>query len=37
MYFGSYEIPKLSLDKCLKSPVPEDPSNRNMVNVHKHC
>ena len=26
MYFGSYGLRKPSLDKCLKSPVSEDPS-----------
>ena len=25
------------LDKCLKSPVLEDPSKSNMVNGPKHC
>ena len=29
--------PKTWLDKCLKSPVLEEPSTRNMVNVPKHC
>ena len=29
--------PKAWLDKCLKSPVSENPSARNMVNVPKHC
>ena len=24
-------------DKCLKSPVLEDPSKRNMVSVPEHC
>ena len=28
---------KIWLDKCLKSPVSEDPSTRNMVNELKHC
>ena len=27
---------KMCLDKCLKSPVSEDPSKSNMVNVPKH-
>ena len=27
---------KTFLDKCLKSPVSEDPSTSNMVNVPKH-
>ena len=29
--------PKTRSDKCLKSPVPEDPSASNMVNVPKRC
>ena len=28
---------KTWLGKCLKSPVAEDPSTSNMVNVPKHC
>ena len=28
---------KTWLDKCLKSPIWEDPSISNMVNVPKHC
>ena len=33
------ELPTLKtwLDKCLKSPVSEDASRSNMVNVPKHC
>ena len=27
---------KIWLDKCLKSPVSEDPSTNNMVNAPKH-
>ena len=37
MYFGNYGLPKIWLDQCLKSPVSEDPSKRNMVNAPKHC
>ena len=37
MYFGNYRLPKIWLDQCLKSPVSEDPSKRNMVNAPKHC
>ena len=37
MYFGNYGIPKTWLDQCLKSPVSEDPSKRNMVNTPKDC
>ena len=38
----AFIVPKLStpktwLDKCLKSPVLEEPSTRDMVNVPKHC
>ena len=27
----------MRLDKCLKSPIYEDPSTSNMVNGEKHC
>ena len=37
MYFWSYGLRKTSLEKCLKSPVLEEPSKSNMVNVEKHC
>ena len=37
MYFGNYGLPKIWLDQYLKSPVSEDPSKRNMVNVPKYC
>ena len=37
MYFWDYRLQKTWLDKCLKSPVPEDPSTSNMVNGRKHC
>ena len=37
MYFRNYGFPKTWLDQCLKSPVSEDPSKNNMVNVPKHC
>ena len=37
MYFRNYGFPKTWLDQCLKSPVPEDPTKSNMVNVPKHC
>ena len=36
MYFGNYGLPKKWLDQCLKSPVSEDPSKRNMVNAPKN-
>ena len=37
MYFSTYELQKTWLDKCLKSPVSEDPPRSNMVNALKHC
>ena len=35
--FPKLLTPNTSLDKCLKNPVWEDSSTRNMVNVPKHC
>ena len=37
MYFQNYGLQKTWLDQCLKSPVSEDLSKSNMVNVPKHC
>ena len=37
MYFRNYGLPKTWFDQCLKSPVSEDPTKSNMVNVPKHC
>ena len=37
MYFRNYGLKKPWLDKCLKSPVSEDPSKSNMVNGPKYC
>ena len=37
MYFRNYELANPWLDKCLKSPVSEDPWKSNMVNETKHC
>ena len=37
MYFGNYGLRKTWLDPCLKSPVSEYPSKRNMANAPKHC
>ena len=42
MTLKAFVFPKLGtlktwLDKFLKSPVSEDPSTSNMVNVAKHC
>ena len=37
MYFRNYGLPKTWLHQCLKSPVSEDPTKRNMVNAPKHC
>ena len=34
--FSKLQTPKTWLDKCLKSPVSEDASTRDMVNVRKH-
>ena len=34
--FSKLRTLKTWLDKCLKSPVSEDPSTSNMVNVRKH-
>ena len=35
--FPKLRTPKTWLDKCLKSPISEDSSRRNMVNGSKHC
>ena len=37
MYFRNYGLRKTWLEKCLRSPVSEDPSTGNMVNELKHC
>ena len=37
MYFGTYRLRKTWLDKCLKSPVSQDPLTSNIVNEPKHC
>ena len=37
MYFRTYGLSKTWLDKCLKSPVSEDPLTGNMLNGWKHC
>ena len=37
MYFRNFGLQNTWLDQCLKSPVSEDPSKSNMVNVPKHC
>ena len=34
--FPKLRTPKTESDKCLKSPVSEDPSTSNMAIVHKH-
>ena len=36
MYCWTYRLGKTWLDKCLKSPVLEDPLTSNMVNGRKH-
>ena len=35
--FLNFRLRKTWLDKCVKSPVPKDPSTSNMVNGLKHC
>ena len=35
MYCRIYRLQKMSLDKCLKSPVSEDDSRNNMSNMRK--
>ena len=35
--FPKLPITKTLLDKCLKSPISEDPSKSSMVNGPKHC
>ena len=35
--FPKLRPPKTWSDKCLKSPVSEDLSTSNMMNVPKHC
>ena len=37
MYFRNYGHRKKWLDKCLKSPISDDPSTSNMLNRQKHC
>ena len=37
MYFRNYGLPTTWLDQCLKSPVSEYPSKRNMAIALKHC
>ena len=36
MYFRTYQVRKTWLDKCLKSPLSEDPSTSTMVNGSNH-
>ena len=35
--FWKLSTPETWLDKCLKSPISEDPSTSNMADVPKHC
>ena len=37
MYFWNYRLRKTWLDKCVKSPLSDDPSKDNMANGSKHC
>ena len=35
--FPKLRTVKTCLDKCLKSPISENPSTSNMINAYKHC
>ena len=35
--FPKLRTVKTCLDKCLKSPISENPSTSNMINASKHC
>ena len=35
--FSKSRTPKTWSDKCLKSPVSEEPSTNNMLKAPKHC
>ena len=35
--FSQLQSRKTVLDKCLKSPLSEDPSKSNMIKACKHC
>ena len=37
MYFGNYGLQDTCLDKCLKSPVSENPSTVNMLKDPRDC
>ena len=37
MYFRYYKLQNKWLEKCLKSPISEDPLTGNMVNDLEHC
>ena len=37
MYFRKYGLQNTSLDKCVKSPVSEDPEQSNLGSGPKHC
>ena len=37
MYFLTYGLQKMLLDKCLKSTVSQDPLTSKIVNWPKHC
>ena len=36
MYFWTYRLRKRILDKCLKSPISEDPLTSNIVSGPEH-
>ena len=37
MYLRNYPLRKTWLNKCLKSPVSDNPLTGNLVNEAKHC
>ena len=37
MFFWTYGLQQTWLDKCLKTPISEDPWTSNMVNRVNHC
>ena len=37
MLLRNYGLRKTGLDKCLDSPISEDPSPSDIVNEHNHC
>ena len=37
MHFQNYGLQKTWLDKCLRSPVSDNPLRENLVNGSNHC